>query len=142
MFAVGDHTPFEKSFRPTFSTTAQLGPAAFTRRTGEAHWHVLNRARAIETGSYILSPCEHGTLPGGGQCYGHSLIVDPWGEVIADGGEGDGVVLATIDPARVAEARRRIHSPTIATLRRRKRLTFRRQRQAHVDTAGWRAVRA
>ena len=83
-------------------------PAAFTKATGEAHWHVLNRARAIETGSYVIAPCQYGTLAGGGECYGHSLIIDPWGRVLADGGDKEGFVLAQIDPEQVAEARRKI----------------------------------
>jgi predicted amidohydrolase len=83
-------------------------PAAFTRLTGKAHWHVLVRARAIENGAYVFAPCQNGTLAGGGECYGHSLIVDPWGEVLADGGEGEGFIIADIDPAKVVEARRRI----------------------------------
>jgi predicted amidohydrolase len=87
-------------------------PAAFTRTTGEAHWHVLNRARAIETGSYVISPCQYGTLAGGAQCYGHSLIVDPWGQVLADGGDSEGVILADIDIGEVAKARHRIPALT------------------------------
>ena len=83
-------------------------PAAFTRRTGEAHWHVLCRARAIETGSYVVAPCQYGTLPGGGQCFGHSLIVDPWGRVLADGGDSEAIILAEIDPDQVRQARQRI----------------------------------
>jgi deaminated glutathione amidase len=85
-------------------------PSAFTRATGEAHWHVLNRARAIENGSYVVAPCQYGTLSGGAQCFGHSLIVDPWGRVLADGGDEEGIVLAEIDLAQVAETRRRIPS--------------------------------
>ena len=83
-------------------------PAAFTRVTGEAHWHVLNRARAIENGCYVVAPCQYGTLPGGADCFGHSLIIDPWGSVLADGGEEEGVILAELDPAEVAKARGRI----------------------------------
>jgi predicted amidohydrolase len=83
-------------------------PAAFTRITGQAHWHVLTRARAIENGCYVAAPCQHGTLPGGADCFGHSLIIDPWGRVLADGGEGEGVIVADIDPAEVAKARARI----------------------------------
>ena len=60
-------------------------PAAFMKKTGEAHWHVLNRARAIENGCFIVAPCAVGEIPGGGESYGHSLIVNPWGEVLADG---------------------------------------------------------
>lgn len=87
-------------------------PAAFTRQTGRAHWHVLLRARAIETGCYVIAPAECGEHPGGRQTYGHSLIVDPWGEVLADGGEDEGVVLAEVDPGRVGEIRRRVPSLT------------------------------
>jgi predicted amidohydrolase len=85
-------------------------PAAFTQKTGEAHWHVLNRARAIENGAFVVSACAHGPVPGGGACYGHSLIVDPWGAVITDGGEGSGVIRAEIDLGAVAVARARIPS--------------------------------
>jgi predicted amidohydrolase len=85
-------------------------PSAFTRQTGEAHWHVLNRARAIENGAYVIAPCQYGTLSGGAQCFGHSLIVDPWGRVLADGGDGEGIVVADIDLALVAETRARIPS--------------------------------
>jgi len=85
-------------------------PAAFTRVTGEAHWHVLQRARAIENGAYVISPGQCGTLSGGAECHGHSLIVDPWGRVLADGGTEPGVVTAEIDLALVAETRRRIPS--------------------------------
>jgi predicted amidohydrolase len=90
-------------------------PAGFTRLTGKAHWHVLNRARAIETGSYVIAPCQNGTLAGGATCHGHSLIVDPWGTVLADGGEGEGIITAEVDPAKSAEARRKI--PALANAR-------------------------
>ncbi|MFQ5565417.1 MAG: nitrilase-related carbon-nitrogen hydrolase, partial [Paracoccaceae bacterium] len=78
----------------------------------EVHWHVLNRARAIENGAFVVAACAHGPCPGGGACYGHSLIVGPWGEVLADGGEGPGVVQAIIDLDEVAAARARIPSLT------------------------------
>lgn len=87
-------------------------PAAFTRVTGEAHWHVLQRARAIENGAYVISPGQCGALSGGAECYGHSLIIDPWGRVLADGGAEPGVVTAEIDLAQVKETRRRIPSLT------------------------------
>jgi deaminated glutathione amidase len=87
-------------------------PAGFTKLTGKAHWHTLCRARAIENGAYAIAPCQNGTLEGGAECFGHSLIVDPWGEVLADGGEDEGVVIAEIDPAKVVEARRRIPALT------------------------------
>ena len=85
-------------------------PAAFTRTTGTAHWHVLLRARAIETGCYILAPAQCGDHAGGRQTYGHALIVSPWGEILADGGEEPGLVTAAIDPAEVAAARRKVPS--------------------------------
>ena len=81
-------------------------PSAFTRPTGQAHWHVLMRARAIETGCFRL--CRRprpASMPEGRKTYGHSLIVAPWGEVLADGGEDVGFVTAKIDPAKVTEAR-------------------------------------
>jgi deaminated glutathione amidase len=84
-------------------------PAAFTRTTGQAHWHVLLRARAIETGAYVLAPSQCGEAPDRKLArYGHSLIVTPWGEVLADGGEEESVIAAELDLARVAEARRMI----------------------------------
>jgi predicted amidohydrolase len=83
-------------------------PAAFTKTTGEAHWHALNRARAIETGSYVLAPCQTGTHAGGRASYGHSLIVDPWGKVLADGGTEVGFITAEIDAQEVVHARQRI----------------------------------
>jgi len=85
-------------------------PAAFTRVTGAAHWHVLQRARAIENGAYVISPGQCGTLSGGAECFGHSLIVDPWGRVLADGGDAPGIVMAEIDLEQVRETRRRIPS--------------------------------
>ncbi len=83
-------------------------PAAFTRVTGAAHWHVLQRARAIENGCYVFAPAQCGDHAGGRQTFGHSLIVDPWGEVLTDGGEKVGFVTADIDPSKVVEARRKI----------------------------------
>ena len=80
-------------------------PAAFTRPTGEAHWHVLLRARAIETGAFVFAPAQCGEHAEGRKTFGHSLIVAPWGEVLADGGTEPGVVTAMIDPAKVEEAR-------------------------------------
>jgi len=85
-------------------------PAAFTKITGQAHWHVLNRARAIENGAFVLAPCQFGTLAGGAECYGHSLIIDPWGRVLADGGEGEGFIIADLDLAEVEAARDRVPS--------------------------------
>jgi predicted amidohydrolase len=83
-------------------------PAAFTRLTGKAHWHVLIRARAIETGAFILAATQGGLHESGRSTYGHSLIVSPWGEILAEAGEEPGVVFADIDLAASAEARARI----------------------------------
>lgn len=87
-------------------------PAAFTKVTGEAHWHVLNRARAIEHGCFVIAPCQHGKISGGGEAYGHSLIIDPWGQILSDGGEGEGIAIAEVDMDLVAEARRKIPALT------------------------------
>jgi deaminated glutathione amidase len=83
-------------------------PAAFTKQTGEAHWHVLIRARAIETGAFVLAATQGGLHENGRSTYGHSLIVSPWGEVLAEAGEEPGVIFADIDLAAAAEARARI----------------------------------
>ena len=102
---------YDLRFPQLYRALAQAGadflsvPAAFTKTTGEAHWHILLRARAIESGCFVLAPCQTGAHAGGGACYGHSLVVDPWGRVIADGGEETGIVTAEIDPAEVAKAR-------------------------------------
>lgn len=85
-------------------------PAAFTATTGEAHWHVLLRARAIETGCYVFAAGQCGQRRWGRRTYGHSLIVDPWGSVLADAGGEPGFVLAEIDPAKVSEARAMVPS--------------------------------
>jgi predicted amidohydrolase len=83
-------------------------PACFTPQTGEAHWHLLHRARAVETGAFMISAAQGGTHESGRETYGHSLIVDPWGRVLAEAGTQPGVILAEIDPGKVADARRRI----------------------------------
>ena len=85
-------------------------PSAFTVRTGEAHWHTLLRARAIENGCFILASAQAGKHESGRETYGHSLIIDPWGEILAEGGTETGVVLAKIDPARVQSVRKNIPS--------------------------------
>lgn len=85
-------------------------PSAFTVPTGRAHWHVLLRARAIETGCFVFAPAQVGEHAEGRKSYGHSLIVDPWGEVLADGGEDVGVITAKIDVSKVAEARGKVPS--------------------------------
>ena len=83
-------------------------PSAFTKGTGEAHWHVLLRARAIETGCYVFAPAQTGAHAGGRQTFGHALIISPWGEILADAGTDPGFVSALIDPQEVARARSRI----------------------------------
>jgi deaminated glutathione amidase len=85
-------------------------PAAFTATTGAAHWHALLRARAIETQCYVFAAAQGGRHEHGRETYGHSLIVSPWGEILADGGTEPGVVLATIDPAQIDAIRARVPS--------------------------------
>lgn len=85
-------------------------PSAFTQQTGEAHWHVLLRARAIENGSFVFAAAQGGKHENGRETFGHSLVVDPWGRVLAEGGIEPGIVIADIDPAEVATARARIPS--------------------------------
>jgi predicted amidohydrolase len=85
-------------------------PSAFTRQTGEAHWHVLARARAIENGAFVLAAAQGGRHENGRETFGHSLVVDPWGRVLAEGATEPGVVLARVDPAEVSAARGRIPS--------------------------------
>ena len=111
---VGMTVCYDLRFAALYRTLAQAGasiltvPSAFTQVTGEAHWHVLLRARAIETGAYVLAPAQCGSYPGGRQTYGHALIVDPWGVILGDGGEAPGIVRADIDLAAIAAARARI----------------------------------
>jgi predicted amidohydrolase len=85
-------------------------PSAFTQQTGEAHWHVLIRARAIENGCFVFAAAQGGKHENGRETFGHSLIVDPWGRILAEGGSEPGVVMAEIDLAEVAKARARIPS--------------------------------
>ena len=84
-------------------------PAAFTQQTGEAHWHVLLRARAIETGSFVVAAAQGGTHADGRQTFGHSMIIDPWGRILAEKNDAEpGVIIADLDLALVADARARI----------------------------------
>ena len=89
-----------------------LGPAAFTAHTGAAHWHLLLRARAVEDQCYVVAAAQWGQHNEKRQSYGHTLISDPWGTVVAEQADGDGVVLATLDGATVA--RRRTQMPCLA----------------------------
>jgi predicted amidohydrolase len=113
---------YDLRFPHLYRALAQAGaevltiPSAFSPVTGAAHWEALLRARAIETGCYVLAPAQTGTHPTTGrkarQTHGHSLAVAPWGEVLIDAGTAPGVVVVEIDRARVADARRRIPSLT------------------------------
>ncbi|MBM3573657.1 MAG: carbon-nitrogen hydrolase family protein [Alphaproteobacteria bacterium] len=107
---------YDLRFPHLYRALAQAGaqfitiPAAFTQKTGEAHWHVLMRARAIETGCFVIAPAQCGEHAEGRRTFGHSLVVAPWGEVLADAGPAPGWVMAEIDLARVDEARRMVPS--------------------------------
>jgi predicted amidohydrolase len=85
-------------------------PSAFTRKTGEAHWHVLLRARAIETGCFVFAAAQAGLHENKRETYGHSLVIDPWGEVLAEAGVEPGIIVARIDPAKVEAARKSVPS--------------------------------
>lgn len=107
---------YDLRFAYLFRTLAQAGarlitvPAAFTVPTGRAHWHVLLRARAIETGCFVLAPAQCGIHDMGRATFGHALIIDPWGEILAEAGEEPGLITATLDLARVAEVRAMVPS--------------------------------
>lgn len=112
---VGLSVCYDLRFPQLYRALAQAGasillvPAAFTRKTGRAHWHFLLRARAIETGCFVIAASQCGEAANGRLArYGHSLIVDPWGEVLADAGGAPGRIVATLDLDRVEEARRMI----------------------------------
>lgn len=98
---------FPELYRGLAARGAQLlcVPSAFTEKTGEAHWLTLLRARAIENQCYVLAPNQSGTHPGGRRTWGHSLILDPWGETLAVLDDGEGVLVAELDPARLAAVR-------------------------------------
>lgn len=114
---IGMSICYDVRFAGLYRALAEAGaeiltaPACFTRQTGEAHWQVLQRARAIETGSFMISATQAGKHEDGRETYGHSIIVDPWGRVLAEGGAEPGLVMATIDMALVTDARARI--PTL-----------------------------
>ncbi len=116
--ALGMTVCYDLRFPQLYRALAKAGvsiitvPSAFTRVTGEAHWHTLLRARAIENGCFIIAPAQTGTHPGGRKTFGHSLIIDPWGKVLADGGEKEGVVMAEIDVSQVEKVRKSLPSLT------------------------------
>ncbi len=113
---VGMSVCYDVRFPILYRRLAQAGagiltvPAAFSPVTGQAHWHVLLRARAIENGAFVLAPAQCGHHGGARHTYGHSLAVAPWGEVLADGGESPGVTLVDLDLAQVEKARARVPS--------------------------------
>ena len=115
---VGLTVCYDLRFAYLYRTLAQAGagfltvPSAFTVPTGQAHWQTLLRARAIETGSFVFAPAQCGEHAEGRKTYGHSLILAPWGEVLADAGDEPGVITADIDPAKVDEARSMIPALT------------------------------
>ena len=105
---------FPHLWRDLAKNGAQIltAPAAFTVPTGEAHWEVLLRARAIETGSYVIAPGQVGEHEAGRLTYGHSMIISPWGEILAEKGEGTGIIIADLDLNKVEEARKQIPALT------------------------------
>jgi predicted amidohydrolase len=108
---------FSQLYRALAKTGAALIaiPAAFTQTTGEAHWHILLRARAIETGSFVIAAAQGGHHEDGRETYGHSLIVDPWGHILAEAGREPGFIVADIDPTVSRTTRERI--PVLANER-------------------------
>jgi predicted amidohydrolase len=110
-FAICYDVRFPELFRAQAVSGVQVMslPAAFTRQTGEAHWHVLLRARAIENGMFVIAAAQGGVHEDGRETFGHSVIIDPWGKVLAEAGAtGEAVIVADIDPAAVKAARSRI----------------------------------
>jgi deaminated glutathione amidase len=113
---VGLSICYDLRFPQLYRKLAQTGaavlavPSAFTETTGKPHWHVLLRARAIENGAFVIAPAQGGTHANGRQTYGHSLIVSPWGEILAEAGTDPCVIAAEIDPVAVINARARVPS--------------------------------
>ena len=87
-------------------------PSAFTYQTGQAHWEILLRARAIENQCYVLAAAQGGHHPNGRRTWGHSMLIDPWGDIVDCLPEGEGIVMGEIDPARIAEVRRSLPALT------------------------------
>jgi len=121
-FTLGMSICYDMRFPKLYNSLANAGanliavPAAFTVPTGEAHWHVLLRARAIETGSYVIAAAQGGHHSNGRATYGHSLVIDPWGRIVAElDHDAPGVLVAEIFPEQVTDARERI--PALANAR-------------------------
>ncbi len=114
MGKIGLSICYDLRFPQLYHKLAQKGaflftiPSAFTVPTGNAHWHVLQRARAIENGAFVIAPAQGGTHANGRKTYGHSLIISPWGEVLAEAGTEPGLIVADIDPALAADARAKV----------------------------------
>ena len=100
---------FPELYRGLGAFDVMFVPSAFTVPTGAAHWETLLRARAIENKAYVVAPAQGGTHASGRRTWGHSMIVDPWGEILASRDEGEGVVLAELDPERLTEVRRKLN---------------------------------
>jgi len=96
---------FPELYRAMGTLALILVPAAFTATTGAAHWHLLLRARAVENQCYVLAAAQGGVHPGGRRTYGHSMLIDPWGSVVAEHGHGPGIIVGDVDPARLANVR-------------------------------------
>jgi predicted amidohydrolase len=121
-FRLGMSICYDLRFAPLYRTLAEAGaqlisiPAAFTVPTGEAHWETLIRARAIETGCFVIAAAQGGQHQNGRATWGHSMIVDPWGTILAQSpGDETGVVVADVDFAAIAEARAKV--PSLANAR-------------------------
>lgn len=99
---------FPEHYRALGGVEVIFVPSAFTVPTGEAHWHILLRARAIENYAYVVAPAQGGTHASGRRTYGHTMVVGPWGEILAERPEGEGVVLADIDVQRIHDMKRRL----------------------------------
>ena len=99
---------FPELYRALGDVALIVVPAAFTVRTGEAHWETLLRARAIENQCYVLAAAQSGMHPGGRRTWGHSMLVDPWGVVVATIADGEGTAIGTVDPARMRDVRTRL----------------------------------
>jgi nitrilase len=103
---------FPELYRSLGDLALILVPSAFTATTGVAHWHLLLRARAVENQCYVLAAAQGGTHPGGRRTYGHSVLIDPWGRIVAEREDGTGIVLGDVDPARIAEVRAQLPALT------------------------------
>jgi predicted amidohydrolase len=114
--ALGMSVCYDLRFPNLYRELAQAGakmltvPAAFTQTTGQAHWHILLRARAIESGCFVFAPAQCGIHADGRETFGHSLVVAPWGEILSDGGEASGIIMADIDLSRIETARSAVPS--------------------------------